>query len=644
MIRRLLCLFAILLGLNACDSKRDANKILSPNVDEEVVVAQTEKEDTSSWDLTKDVSLDSVLAMPVGTKMYFRTAFVGKVLEDFEVTLGYGKVVYDLTAPMPVIHLIASDSRLIALGGVSHGMSGSPVFTKDGKVGALSMSFDEQTEDKNIAFFATSIEWMRKEIPNKEIRLGKPVVWRGYIVRPLALPLLMSGVNNHLMNAAILEYADKLGDGNLNMLSASGSAGAGGNIEQKFEDGSPLTGVLFTGDEVIIGATGTATDVRGNNIFGFGHPWWGNGQTSLAMVATEILAEVSGPSPFKLARLGNKVLGEIIYDRMPGVGGVLGQMPEMIPLVFNASIFGEKALSMNHQMSPVVLSGFDMFMQAIMAGTTLLSPLANRLDNANDKSLIVRTKIDFKGSNLKVDFERTYAQPHAGVLDLMNGPLFGFVNAYLGSVGNDYADLKVSNIQMNVDVVDEPLFAIIQGFEADSVVTAGSDLPVKISLRVGATKDVDLNLAFAVPDSFEAGIYSLTVGSLAALEYSSYEPSDPSKFKNLEDVFEDINEVDGSTTLKLVLSFNEPLPVEAPDSLVIVVPDTVVVPADTVKVDSLMPVPPPVMGGGSIVSSPGLLPPYQESIVYNDKASMEKKIDWVLQYDTGTVKVKAMKK
>ncbi|MDP3696957.1 MAG: hypothetical protein Q8R55_02885 [Candidatus Taylorbacteria bacterium] len=630
MTRYLMCLFAILLGLAACDSKSD-KKVLSPNMgEEEVVVAQTEKEDTASWDLTKDVPLDSVLAMPVGTKMYFRTAFVGKVLEDFEVTLGYGKVVYDLTAPMPVIHLIASDPRLIALGGVSHGMSGSPVFTKDGKVGALSMSFDEQTEDKNISFFATSIEWMRKEIPNKEIRLGKPVVWRGHIVRPLALPLLMSGVNNHLLNAAILEYADKLGDGNLNMLSASGSAGAGGNIEQKFEDGSPLTAVLFTGDAVTIGATGTATDVRGNNILGFGHPFLGNGLTSLAMVATEILAEISGPSPFKFARLGNKVLGEIIYDRMPGVGGVLGQMPEMIPLVFNASIFGEKALSMNHQMSPVVLSGFDMFMQAIMAGTTLLSPLANRMDNVKDKSLIVRTQINFKDSNFKVDRERTYAQPHAGVLDLMNGPLFDFVGAYLGSVGNDYTDLKVSNIQMSVDVVDEPLFGVITGLEADSMVTAGSDLPVKVSLRVGATKDVDLNLTFAVPDSFEAGIYNLTVGSLASLRYFSYEPKDSGEFQNLEDVFEDINSPDGQTIIKLILSFNEPLPIEVPvDTLVSVVPDTV-------KVDSL--------GPPSIPSVlPPMLPPSQEPpVVYNDETSMEEKVDWVLRYDTGSIKVKVL--
>lgn len=629
MAHRLFWLFAITLGFMACDRNHD--KIMEPGVDREdgeVVVLGTNKEDTASWNLSQTVPLDSVRAMPAGTKMFVRTAIFGK-MEDFEVTLV--SVVDDFVPPMPVIMFKSSRPAV-------HGQSGSPVFIKDGVIGALSMGFDSENNPPYY-FFATPIEWMQKNIIGPEIRSSKPVVWNGNIVKPLALPLLMSGVNNRLVDAIVRKYADKFGKGSLNILTASGSAGAAGEIQQEFKPGNPLAVALFTGDEVNIGAIGTVSYVQDNNILGFGHPFLGNGQTSLPIIGAEILGEISNlNAPFKFATLGNKILGTIAYDRMPGVGGVLGQEPDMIPLVFNASIFGEKALSMNHRMARVSLSGFDLFNQAIMTGVTFLSPLANRLDNSTGKSVKVRTEASFTNSNFKVNRERLYAFPNSRVIDVLSEALFDFVfNVYLNSVANGYANLEFRSIQMSVDVVDEALFAIPTALEADSVVTAGSNLSVKLSLRVGGNKDDELNLSLAVPDTFKSGIYSLTVGTLGSLGKDSISGSDTPnsvKFGSLEDVFANMNGPDDSATLKIVLAFNQSLPTEVPAGSLMGMASAI---PDTAKTDSVK--------ADSVKLGPPMLPlTPEESVIYNDQTSLEKKLDWVLPESFGSVTVKVLEK
>ncbi|MDP3764269.1 MAG: hypothetical protein Q8Q95_01470 [bacterium] len=623
MFHHLTWLFAITLGLLACDSK--SKTVLSSNAEDEGVVVETNNMDTSSWDLTKIVPLDSVRAMPAGTKMYVRTSVFGE-MEDFEVALV--SVVDDFVPPMPVVMFKSSRPAV-------RGQSGSPVFTKDGVIGALSMGFDSENSSPYY-FFATPIEWMQKGIIDPEIRSSKPVVWNGNIVRPLALPLLMSGVNNRLLDAAMRKYADKLGDeSHLNLLAASGSAGVGGKIEQEFKPGSSLAAALFTGDEVNIGAVGTATYVEGNNILGFGHPFLGNGQTSIPIIGAEVLGEISNlNSPFKFATLGNKVLGTILYDRMPGVGGVIGQEPDMIPLVFSASIFGEKAFSMNHRMARTQLSGFGLFNQAIMTGVTLLSPLANRLDNSTGKSLKVRTEASFTNSDLKVERERIYAFPNSGVIDVLGEALFDFVfSVYLNSVANGYANLEFRSIQMSVDVVDDALFAMPIALEADSVVTAGSDLSVKFSLRVGGSKDADFNVIVAVPDTFAAGIYSLTVGSLYSLGKDADYDDTPSsvEFGNLQDVFDFMNGPEPKAILKVILAFSQPLPTEVSvDSLLTAISEAAKI--DSTKSDST-----------GLVSTM-LLPVLEELTIYNDTTSLEKKLDWVLPEGFGSVMVKVLEK
>jgi hypothetical protein len=555
MTHRLFYALIVAFCLIACGDNKE-NKIVSPDIsDNEGSVGN--KGDPSLWDLSKIVLLDSVRSMPKGTRMFVRTVFAGDDLEDFEVKMI--SVVNDLVPPMPMIMLETSDPIIVALGGVSEGMSGSPVFTKDGVVGALSMSFYSQNHPPYY-FFATPIEWMQKGIFDQEIRSGKmaKLSWNGNSVKPLALRVLMSGVNSRLVDSFISENVESDDYGFLSMLSSYGSSGVDQNINVEFKPGSPLAIAVVTGDEVVISGVGTVTYVQGNNILGFGHSMFGTGSISAPIIGARILGEISGVnSPYKFFTLSNKIYGTLLYDRAPGVGGVLGQEPQdMIPIVFNASIFGKEAFGMTHKM----ISGMDPYNQAVYSGFAMLSPLENRLDGIKNASIKIRTQISFKNSDLAIDRERIYSCPDLGIHSLIGKALTDFINVvYVGCFRNGYSSLETENIQMYAEVIDRPMFAVLTGLESDSLITAGGNLNIKVKLRVGGIEDKELNFTLAVPDTFSSGIYTLSVGPKSSLGEDAGSNTDAGEFRSLEDVFEGINSVSQDCILKLILSFDEPM-------------------------------------------------------------------------------------
>nr|MBC8503612.1 hypothetical protein [Chloroflexota bacterium] len=99
----------------------------------------------------------------------------------------------------------------------------------------------------------------------------------------------------------------------------------------EYERGGVLALVLCGGD-ISLAATGTITEVVGDQIYGFGHQYRGQGAVDLPM-ATGVVHTVvaSRKSSFKLSSPG-PVSGTFQFDQSSGVRGTIGQMPKTIPL------------------------------------------------------------------------------------------------------------------------------------------------------------------------------------------------------------------------------------------------------------------------------------------------------------------------
>ena len=96
------------------------------------------------------------------------------------------------------------------------------------------------------------------------------------------------------------------------------------NIDNDLKPGSPLAGVLMSGDFHFAG-TGTVTWRNGNRILAFGHPFLQSGPTEMPMASAEILTVVqSYARSFKLSNTG-PIIGSIYQDRLTAVAGEIGR-------------------------------------------------------------------------------------------------------------------------------------------------------------------------------------------------------------------------------------------------------------------------------------------------------------------------------
>ena len=96
--------------------------------------------------------------------------------------------------------------------------------------------------------------------------------------------------------------------------------------------GGNLLATESTGD-IVFGGLGTITSVCNDRVVGFGHPMEFAGNSSYGMAGADALY-IQGDSlgsPFKVANLGD-LLGTIDQDRMTGISGPLGPVPDSTPV------------------------------------------------------------------------------------------------------------------------------------------------------------------------------------------------------------------------------------------------------------------------------------------------------------------------
>ena len=81
-----------------------------------------------------------------------------------------------------------------------------------------------------------------------------------------------------------------------------------------------------------VGATGTVTEVDGDRVYAFGHPFYQLGPTQFPMTRAHVLTVLpSLPASQKIASTGD-VIGIVQQDRATTIAGTLGPGPSMIPV------------------------------------------------------------------------------------------------------------------------------------------------------------------------------------------------------------------------------------------------------------------------------------------------------------------------
>ncbi len=154
-------------------------------------------------------------------------------------------------------------------------------------------------------------------------------------LRPLGTPLMAAGVSGQWLAG----FAPMLGAQGLIALQAGTGVAAAATTNNAaaeappFVPGGVLAVPLLTGD-IEMSAIGTVTDVIGDRVIGFGHPFNNEGPVSLPMGTGQINTVIANlTTSFKLGSL-TQIRGTLLSDQLVGVSGRIGAAPAMIPMEF----------------------------------------------------------------------------------------------------------------------------------------------------------------------------------------------------------------------------------------------------------------------------------------------------------------------
>jgi hypothetical protein len=269
-----------------------------------------------------------------GMKGTGRSVFFGTEIKEFGVEV---VDVMHQVWPRGDMILCRLSGQGLEESGVVAGMSGSPVYIDGKLVGAVAYAWSFAKQP--LAGVTPAAQMLR--IWDEQDRSGSPGGSRSGRssgnsglagLSALPLPVALSGLTPAL--AQVIEPALKEFD-----LSPVGAAGTASSAAWDTSDLVPgaAVGVALIDGDVRLSGIGTLTCREGDRVLAFGHPMFQAGNVRMPMVGGVIHSVLpSVASSFKLFSATGPI-GTINQDRLAGIGGEIGPVPEMLPVLATVS-------------------------------------------------------------------------------------------------------------------------------------------------------------------------------------------------------------------------------------------------------------------------------------------------------------------
>jgi len=454
------------------------------------------------WDSKKFMRVSE---LKPGMKGYALSVFKGTKIEKFGIEiLG---VVSKFNEGKDYIMFRATSGPPVSRGlGIAEGMSGSPIYINGRLVGAISLG---NQFAKDPIGFATPIEAMldawSPDLPAKMSSIGASA--------PLAdtkldsgnfqseMPLTVSGMNSQ----SLARLGTALAPFHLHVIAG---AGMGDSTNQNplaknpsLVPGSAVGVALIQGD-FDANATGTVTYRDGNRLLLFGHPFQNLGPIDAALT-TAYVVDIY-PSYQVSFKLGSpiKTVGRIFQDRPFSVGGIIGPMPQMIPMtvtVNDQSIHRSKTFHVRVINHPLLTGRFI----PAIAGAAIAQIHGDPGDtmatvsmdvDAEEVGHVKRTNVYF--DPLSID--------QAATADISS--LMGLLSS------NSFYPLAVKSVAMTVTIQNKhDTAAIDHVFVTQSKFAPGDTVNVGVVLKPYKQPRYTEYVAVKIPQSTPDGVLPLTI-------------------------------------------------------------------------------------------------------------------------------------
>jgi hypothetical protein len=451
-----------------------------------------------------------------------RTVFEGDRLEEFTVHI-IG-VLRNEIGPRRDLILARLEGGPLANTGVIAGMSGSPVYIDGRLLGAVSYSLgqfakepiagitpiDEMIDAATLPAprrqaarvdlpipltpeglrdsLRQAFSWVRPFADNPaDVRVfgdGAINAGIGTMLRPIATPLTLAGFDSSVVDPVMAAFREQ---GFVPVMAGAAQTGPAGAPAPPLRPGDPIGVTLMSGD-LQLGATGTVTDVQGDKVYAFGHPFYGLGPTQFPMTRAHVLAILpSLLSSTKIASQG-AVIGTVQQDRATTIAGTLGPGPAMIPITLTLN--SERGSRKTFNMAMVN----DELFTPLLAYLSILNTLSSYERQNGVATYALRGSASIRNHG-DISFEDLFTgdQPSAGAAASVVAP----INFLLR---NAFEDVQLEGLNLEIDASEQPRSATLERAWIDGTrIRSGTTVDLKVLLRTYRGEEITQSVPVQIP-------------------------------------------------------------------------------------------------------------------------------------------------
>ena len=423
--------------------------------------------------------------------------------------------VRDLGFGFPLYEFELTDELAEAIGGISQGMSGSPVGPPGRIMGAL--AYGNSFDSAPYRFLATSIDAMENAITHQTFGemfdAERAAAAPGGIqaaYTPVKTPLTISGIQPHRLEQLSSHLEGSHFDFVQLFADINDALAAPPTVTTRLAAGDMIGVAVSTGDIVNSIGYGTVTQVYDDGTFtAFGHPMIYGGQSALPVyraVTNGIVTNLA--TSFKSASAYGNPIGTITKDLLPGIVGELGTVPSMIPVKVTYQAGNGPVVEKNHK----VAYGQESFIPIVAALT--MDTLRQEISSSTVDGTVT---LKFKETET-VYTESFRSASSATFIDvLLNTDQI--LRAFTDTLSNSAGEATLADVSISIH--DKPQIMLAELHEVivpEEGITPGEDLTVSIVLlphwsAAGDERTIQRDVTLEVPEDFPVGPALLSVAS-----------------------------------------------------------------------------------------------------------------------------------
>lgn len=269
------------------------------------------------------------------------------------------------------------------------------------------------------------------------------------------------------------------------------------------QPGSPV-GVAMSVGDFTFGSMGTVTAVDGNRVLAFGHSYTHRGNVNYFMTDADVISTIHGPtSGMKLGNVQG-IIGRVNQDRQDGIGGILGQFPQTVPVIVTVH---DKDTGRDITYNTMV--AYDEEVLAALAPVVVYSSINTTLD-----------RVDASTASLQFDLRSSYGKD--GLISRHNMFYDGEDVAKTAVTElNDILAVILNNKEKEADMLDLKVDVTIdRGRKTATLVSAvpskqevlpGEEITFDTTIKPYRGEKIKLSVPYKVPEHQQPGQLALDV-------------------------------------------------------------------------------------------------------------------------------------